>query len=259
MLKKRNMPEIHWDSKLYNEQHHFVSDYGADVLQWLDAKEGENILDVGCGTGDLAAKIQEAGATVLGVDASAEMVELAKQTYPSISFEQKDAAQLDYSREFDAVFSNATFHWIENQRGLLRGIYKSLKHGGRLVAEFGGKGNIKSIVDAIDSAAKQLHLEHRIISNFWFFPSISHYATLLESAGFETEQMWLFDRPTKLVGEDGMLKWINQFAQHAFVNLNEDEAKAVTDLAVNILKTNHFKDGEWTADYKRLRIKAIKK
>jgi len=56
-----------------------------------------------------------------------------------------------------------------------------------------------------------------------------------------------------------MLKWINQFAQHAFVNLDEEEAKALTDLAVNILKPTHFKNGEWTADYRRLRIKAIKK
>ncbi|MDQ8005958.1 MAG: methyltransferase domain-containing protein [Pedobacter sp.] len=253
------MPEIHWDSQLYNEQHRFVSNYGADVLQWLDAKAGEHILDVGCGTGDLAAKIQEAGATVSGVDASADMVELAKREYPTIQFEQKDAAALDYNREFDAVFSNATFHWIENQRGLLRGIYKSLKHGGRLVAEFGGKGNIKSIIDAIETAAKQLGLEHRVISNFWFFPSISHYATLLEASGFETEQMWLFDRPTQLVGEDGMQKWINQFAQHAFVNLNEEEATAVTSLAIEILKPTYFKDGQWTADYRRLRIKAIKK
>jgi trans-aconitate methyltransferase len=253
------MPEIHWDSKLYNEQHRFVSDYGADVLQWLDAKAGENILDVGCGTGDLADKIQESGATVSGVDASADMIALAKQNYPTIHFEQKDASALDYRKAFDAVFSNATFHWIENQRGLLTGIYKALKHGGRLVAEFGGKGNVKSITDAIDQAAHQLGLEHRVISNFWFFPSIAHYANLLEASGFETEQIWLFDRPTKLVGDDGMLHWINQFAQHAFVNLNEEEAKAVTDLAVSILKPTHFENGEWIADYKRLRIKAIKK
>ena len=253
------MPEIHWDSELYNEQHRFVSNYGADVLQWLDAKAGENILDVGCGTGDLASKILETGASVSGIDASADMIALAQQNYPSIQFAVQDASQLDYNREFDAVFSNATFHWIENQKGLLKGIYKSLKHGGRLVAEFGGKGNVKSITDAIENAAKQLGLAHRVISNFWFFPSVSHYATLLESIGFETEQIWLFDRPTKLVGEDEMLKWIDQFAQHAFVNLNEEEAKAVTDLAVSSLKALCFKNGEWTADYRRLRIKAIKK
>lgn len=253
------MPAINWDTKLYKEQHQFVSDYGADVLQWLDPQAGEHILEIGCGTGDLAHKIHASKATLIGVDASADMVASAKQKYPMIQFEQKDAAQLDYQNKFDAVFSNATFHWIENQTGLLNGIYSSLVTGGRLVAEFGGKGNIQSIVDAIASAAVQLGVRDRIKTDFWFFPSIGQYATMLESAGFETEQMWLFDRPTKLVGADGMLKWIHQFAPHAFVQLSAEEASAVTNLAIERLKPDYFKNGEWVADYKRLRIKAVKK
>ena len=253
------MPEINWDSQLYNDQHRFVSNYGADVLQWLVPKAGEKILDVGCGTGDLAAKIQDEGAVVVGVDASAEMVEQAGKEYPTVQFEQQDAAKLNYKSEFDAVFSNATFHWVENQKGLLSGIFKALKPKGRLVAEFGGKGNIRAIVDAIDTAAAQLELSDRVISNFWFFSSINQYAALLESAGFETEQMWLFDRPTPLVGEDGMLKWINQFAQHAFVNLTKEEAVHITATAIDILRPDYFRDGIWIADYKRLRIKAWKR
>jgi trans-aconitate methyltransferase len=258
-IKINNMPEINWDSKTYNEQHRFVSNYGADVLQWLAPVQGENILDVGCGTGDLAAKIQETGATVLGIDASANMVELAKKEYPNLIFKQKDASKLTYKNEFDAVFSNATFHWIEDQQGLLEGIYKSLKHGGRLVAEFGGKGNIKSIVDAISDAGDKLGLRSKMITNFWFFPSIAHYAALLEAAGFEVEQMWHFDRPTKLIGDEGMHAWIAQFAKHAFIHLNNNETEAVTNLAVDILKPNYFINGEWIADYRRLRVKAVKK
>ena len=253
------MPEINWDSQLYDDQHRFVSNYGTDVLQWLAPQAGEHILDVGCGTGDLAAKIQEEGAVVVGVDASAEMVEQARKEYPTVQFEQQDAAQLNYAAEFDAVFSNATFHWIENQKGLLSGIFKALKPNGRLVAEFGGRGNIKAIVDAIDTAAAELELSDRVISDFWFFPSINHYAALLEDAGFETAQMWLFDRPTPLVGEDGMLKWINQFAQHAFINLKKEEADHITGAAIAILKPDYFKNGIWIADYKRLRIKAWKR
>ncbi len=253
------MPEINWDSQLYNDQHRFVSNYGADVLQWLEPKVGEKILDVGCGTGDLAFKIQEEGAIVTGVDASAEMIDQASRAYPTVQFEQQDAAQLSYDSEFDAVFSNATFHWIENQKGLLSGIFKALKPEGRLVAEFGGKGNIQAIIEAIDSAAARHGLSHQVISNFWFFPSIGHYATLLEAAGFEIEQMWLFDRPTKLVGVDGMLKWINQFAQHAFANLTKREADHITETAIEILKPDYYKDGVWIAEYKRLRIKVLKK
>lgn len=253
------MPEIVWDSNLYDKQHQFVSDYGADVLQWLAPKPGEDILDVGCGTGQLANQIAESGAEVFGIDASAEMIASAKANFPEIGFEVVDATKLPYREIFDGIFSNATFHWIENQDDLIKGLYKSLKTGGRLVAEFGGKGNVKSITDAITTAAKNLGLADQLIHNFWYFPSISTYTSLLESKGFEIEQAWLFDRPTKLNGEHGMYDWINQFAQHAFKNLKEDEAEAIKNLAVEILKVDHFRNGVWTADYRRLRIKAIKK
>ena len=253
------MPEIDWDSKLYDKQHHFVSDYGSDVLQWFAPKPGEKILDVGCGTGQLAAQIVESGATVLGIDASKEMIESAEASYPNINFEVVDATKLPYSESFDAIFSNATFHWIENQEALVEGLFKSLKAGGRLVAEFGGKENIKSITDAITTAAVKLTLADKIKTDFWYFPSISSYATLLESKGFEVEQMWLFDRPTPLKGEEGMYNWINQFARHAFKDIEDKQAESIKNLAVEILKPNYFINGEWIADYRRLRLKAWKR
>ncbi len=253
------MPEIHWDSKLYDQQHHFVSDYGADVLQWLAPKNGEHILDVGCGTGALAAQIAETGAEVRGIDASPDMIATAAVSYPNLQFEVMDAAKLPFKNIFDAIFSNATFHWIENQEELIRGLYRSLKPGGRLVAEFGGKRNIKSIIDAVALAAKDLGFAHKIITNFWFFPSVSTYSAMLESQGFEVEQIWLFDRPTKLNGESGMYDWINQFAQHAFKNINEEQAEEVKQLAVSMLKSTNYVNGQWMADYRRLRVKAVKK
>ncbi len=253
------MPEIYWDANLYNKQHHFVSDYGADVLQWLAPKPQESILDVGCGTGDLAAKITAFGAQVVGIDASPEMIAMAKAAHPHLAFEVVDATQLPYHESFNAIFSNATFHWIENQEALVKGLFKSLKNGGRLVAEFGGKGNVKSITDAIATAATQLNLHHKLIHNFWFFPAIGTYTTLLEANGFEIEQAWLFDRPTALHGENGMYDWINQFAQHAFKNLSTAEAENIKEEAIRILKPNYFNNGQWLADYRRLRIKAFKK
>jgi trans-aconitate methyltransferase len=253
------MPAIVWDSKLYEQQHRFVSDYGADVLQWLNPRPGEDILDVGCGTGQLAAQIAESGANVFGIDASASMIATAKENYAEIGFEVVDATQLHYQDIFDAIFSNATFHWIENQDALIAGLYRSLKKGGRLVAEFGGKHNVKSITDALQTAANELGLADRANTNFWFFPSISTYATLLEKHGLEVEQAWLFDRPTTLNGENGTHIWISQFAQYAFKLLNEEETTALKNMAVALLKPTYFRNGVWTADYRRLRIKAWKK
>jgi len=253
------MPEIHWDSKLYDQQHHFVSDYGSDVLQWLAPQKGEHILDVGCGTGALTSQIAESGASVYGIDASADMIASAKASNLALNFEVMDATKLAFKSDFDAIFSNATFHWIEDQEALIKGLHKSLKPRGRLIAEFGGKRNIKSITDAVALAAKELGLDHKIITNFWFFPSISTYSAMLESQGFEIEHAWLFDRPTKLNGENGMYDWISQFAQHAFKNLNIEQTEEIKSLAVEILKPTNYINGKWMADYRRLRVKALKK
>jgi trans-aconitate methyltransferase len=253
------MPEINWDSKLYDKQHHFVSDYGADVLQWLAPKNDEHILDVGCGTGQLAAQIAENGAKVLGVDASENMIATANANYHTLKFEVIDATQLTYNEDFDAIFSNATFHWIDNQEALIKGLFRSLKIGGRLVAEFGGKGNVQSIMDAVGIAAERLSLTTQLNKDFWFFPSISTYTGLLEKNGFEVEQVWLFDRPTPLNGESGMYDWITQFAQHAFTNISKQNEEDIKNLAVEILRPTHFINGKWLADYKRLRVKAFKR
>jgi trans-aconitate methyltransferase len=253
------MPQINWDSKLYNEQHHFVSDYGADVVQWLAPKKAEHILDLGCGTGQLAAQIAESGALVLGADASPKMIETAKLQYPNLKFEIIDGTQLPYLEDFDAIFSNAAFHWIDNQEALTKCLFNSLKKGGRLVVEFGGKGNIKSIIDAVAIAAQNLDLTEKLNKDFWFFPSISTYTTLLEKNGFEVEQAWLFDRPTPLTGDNGMYDWITQFATYAFKKLDEAAVEEIKNLTVEILRPTHFINNQWMADYKRLRIKAFKK
>ncbi|WP_090992967.1 class I SAM-dependent methyltransferase [Pedobacter insulae] len=252
------MPEISWDNKLYDKQHHFVSDYGADVVQWLAPKNDEHILDVGCGTGQLAAQIAKTGALVLGTDASENMVEIARINYPALKFEVIDGTKLPYKEEFDAIFSNATFHWIDNQEELTKRLFSSLKIGGRLVAEFGAKGNVKKITDAVKLAAKNLGLDSKLTTDFWFFPTISTYTTLLEKNGFEVEQAWLFDRPTPLKGINGMRDWITQFAPYAFKNMNTEEIDAVKDFAVEILKPSQYKNDQWIADYKRLRVKAYK-
>lgn len=253
------MPEINWDSKLYDKQHHFVSDFGEDVVQLLAPQAGEHILDVGCGTGQLAAQISKSGALVLGADSSEKMIATAKLNYPTLKFEVIDGTQLPYLENFDAIFSNATFHWIDNQEALTIGLFNSLKKGGRLIVEFGGKGNVKRITEAVELAAQNLGLGSKLNTDFWFFPSISNYTTLLEKNGFEVEQAWLFDRPTPLTGDDGMYDWITQFAPHAFKNLNETEIEEIKNLAVEILKPTHYINNQWLADYRRLRVKAIKR
>ena len=144
--------QAEWNVNLYDAKHAFVWKYGADLLPLLAPQSGERILDIGCGTGHLTAKIAESGARLVGVDRSPEMVNAARKVYPNLQFEVADARDLRFHKEFDAVFSNATLHWIHEPELVIRSILNSLRQGGRIVAEFGGKGNIRKMQSAFDHA-----------------------------------------------------------------------------------------------------------
>ena len=202
-----------WDAELYDEKHSFVWKMAAGLLELLAAKSGERILDVGCGTGHLAAKIATNGAQVTGVDQSPEMIREARAAYPALRFEVMDARQLEFNEQFDAVFSNATLHWIKEPHRAVESIARVIRPGGRFVAEFGGKGNIAGLVAAVERAWPKAGLPQPV-PNPWYYPSLAEYASLLEKHGLEATYGLLFDRPTPLEdGDRGLLNWKCSAAQ----------------------------------------------
>jgi trans-aconitate methyltransferase len=246
-----------WNATLYDNKHSFVAKYGEDVLGWLAPKEGEHILDVGCGTGTLTEKIAEAGAVVTGIDASQEMIAKAKQAYNRIEFFVKDATDFSFDEPFDAAFSNATFHWIKDQQQLLQCIYNNLRAGGRLVYEMGAKHNVESIHNAVKKVLIEEGFEENTSIQVNYFASAGEHAAMLEKIGFTVSGIIQFDRPTELVGEDGMRNWIIQFGQSFFKNIPAEKIEIILDKSVAILKETNYKNGKWYADYIRLRVKAI--
>src|ERR1051325_4868475 len=129
-----------WDAARYDSAYSFVWERGADLLALLAPQPGERILDLGCGTGHLTAKIAESGAEVVGLDHSTAMIEQARQNHPGLRFEWADAAEFGVPEPFDAVFSNGVLHWVQRPADAAACVWRALKRGGRFVAEFGGKG-----------------------------------------------------------------------------------------------------------------------
>ncbi|MEO1106113.1 MAG: class I SAM-dependent methyltransferase, partial [Pseudomonadota bacterium] len=119
------MSEQTWSAEVYSRNARFVSDLGAGVVEWLDPKPGERVLDLGCGDGALTEKIAEAGATVVGADASADFVEAARAR--GLDARQVDGQALDFADEFDAVFSNAALHWMNDGEAVIKGVHRALK------------------------------------------------------------------------------------------------------------------------------------
>ncbi|WP_026576744.1 class I SAM-dependent methyltransferase [Bacillus sp. UNC438CL73TsuS30] len=250
--------ENNWDANLYDSKHSFVSKYGNSLVELLNPQQGEKILDLGCGTGDLANKLYEFGVEIVGVDKSQNMVEQATRKYAQIQFRVQDATNLDYNNEFDAVFSNATLHWVQPAIQALHGIYKSLKQGGRFVAEFGGKGNVQAITDEIILQIKEAGFEFNKEQFPWFYPSIAEYSTLMEEAGFRVTFAQHFDRPTPLDGVNGLKNWIEMFGNHLFDGIPDHSRDEIVTNVENNLKGVLYKDGNWIADYKRIRVIGVK-
>jgi trans-aconitate methyltransferase len=247
-----------WDASLYDQKHSFVWKLAADLLELLAPKKGEKILDVGCGTGHLSAKIAAAGAHVTGIDFSSEMITQARTEHPAIHFEVADARALKYHNEFDAVFSNATLHWVGEPESAIRSISNALHKGGRFVAEFGGKGNIAGLMAAIQRAWKNLQVPASL-PDVWYYPSVAEYAGLLEKHGLEVTYATLFDRPTTLEdGERGLSNWLNMFGTPFFQALPENLRERWNQDVAQEARYDLFRNGHWVLDYRRLRVVAHK-
>jgi len=246
-----------WDAELYEAQHGFVWKLGEDLMELLNPQKGERILDLGCGTGQLTQKIADRGADVLGLDASPEMIGQARQNFPSLQFVLKDAADMGFSEEFDAVFSNAALHWMLDAPAVAKGMFRALRSSGRIVVELGGVGNIRQIEGAIEAVLRR-YLGGHLPSRRTFFPSIGEYASILESCGLEVRSAVLFDRLTPLEGDNGMERWLRQFAFYNFEALSREQVACAMREVVEALRPSLFGEGRWYADYRRLRITAVK-
>lgn len=240
----------HWSPTGYAENAGFVSALGAGILERLAPCSGERILDLGCGDGVLTQRIIASGATVVGIDASAEMVAAAQRR--GVDARVMDATALTFDQEFDAVFSNAVLHWIQDQDAVIAGVATALVPGGRLVAEFGGHTNIAAI-----SVALRAVLERRGAppTRHWYYPTPAAYRALLERHGLSVEFANLFPRPTPL--PTGMTGWLKTFAQGAFSQLAPDQRDDVEAEIIELLRPSLCDEqGNWTADYVRLQVVA---
>jgi len=247
-----------WNADLYQQSHSFVWELGQDLVGMLAAQPGESILDVGCGTGQLTAEIARTGARVVGIDASPAMVEQARNNFPELCFEPCDVRAMTYASAYDEVFSNAALHWVQPAAAAVASIARALKPGGRLVAEFGGRGNIAEIIRAAGCAWQSFGAGPPP-ANPWFFPDIAEYASLLERCGLETTLAVLFDRPTTLAGgAAGLAQWIGMFGGHWTAALPPGRQADFLDDMAREASARLWRDGAWVADYRRLRIAARK-
>jgi len=178
-----------WDAASYERVGAPVRPFGRALLDRLDLRGDETVLDAGCGSGGVTRELIERvpDGRVIGVDASSSMIQQARAALgDAAEWRVGDLLELEIEQPVDVVFSSATFHWISDHDHLFARLFAALRPGGRLLAQCGGRGNVAAVVGALDRAAREPpfaeHLGGR--PGPWNFAGPDETVARLQRAGF---------------------------------------------------------------------------
>ncbi|ADB51850.1 class I SAM-dependent methyltransferase [Conexibacter woesei] len=201
-----------WNAASYHQVSTPHQDWGRAVLDRLELRGEETVLDLGCGTGRITRALLERlpAGRVVAVDGSAAMVERARAELAGAGTRatviQSDlvaldlAAHPDVPRPADAAISTATFHWIADHDALFRRVHTALRPGGQFVAQCGGEGNVASVVAAVARLSEREPFAPYLggWAGPWNYASAEATRARLEAAGFAVGDCWLQPWPVEV-------------------------------------------------------------
>ena len=192
---------VEWDAQTYHKVAAPQEEWGREVLARLELAGDETVLDAGCGSGRVTRLLCERlpEGRVIGVDGSQQMIEHAGENLAEfgdrVQLIVSDLLALELPDPVDAVFSNATFHWILDHERLFQRLFAVMRPGGVLEAQCGGKGNVEEWQRVLESLQGDVRFSDYLSG----MPSVSNFASVgdtrdrLERAGFEVQPtgVWL--------------------------------------------------------------------
>jgi SAM-dependent methyltransferase len=247
-----------WDAAGYDRHFGSVSQLGSGVVDLLEPRPGERVLDLGCGTGELLERIVAGGAVGIGLDADTGMVGRARLRLPGVEIILADAHAFTLSEQVDAVFSEAALHRMTRPDEVASCVAAALKPGGRFVAELGGAGNVATIIAAVRTAVAECRPDLTVAVP-WYFPTVGQQSAVLERAGLRVARMEHFPRRTPLSEQsDGAADWVRRFGTTLLLGLSAEEREVVLSRVTALTAADLLTEDGWVADDWRLRFVAVK-
>jgi trans-aconitate 2-methyltransferase len=194
-----------WDAKAYHRLAKPQEEWARQVLERLPLEGDEVILDAGCGSGAVTKLLLERlpRGRVIGVDGSQAMIDEARTNLAhwgdGVDLRVGDLLALEQDEPVDAVFSNATFHWIPDHEELFGRLRAAMKPGAPLVAQCGGEGNVAEFAAAIEevSALPEFADAFEGFATPYNFAGPVITEVRLRAAGFDGVRCWSEERPVE--------------------------------------------------------------
>ena len=252
-----------WDADTYHQVSGPQHAWGVRVLERLELRGGEHVLDAGCGTGRvthaLHARTRESGGRVTALDRSTEMTSVARRTLPAdVPVIVADLLAMPFHRAFDVVFSTATFHWVLDPAALYRSVATVLRAGGRLHAQCGGAGNCTRLHRRVAALCATARFAARFAgwTDPWCFLAPGEAEGYLQAAGFAPVRTWLEPEPTPFPNRDAYRVFVEHVVLRSWMarfEPGDGEAAAFLDAVCDAAALD---DEPFTLDYVRLNIEA---
>jgi len=188
-----------WDSNKYSTIANLQAQVSKELIEQLNLKETDKVLDVGCGVGDITFKVAEIvkSGHVVGIDSSSSMVEkcnesLKTKNISNINFVQKGITELNFSNEFDVIYSNSVFHWVKEPKRAIDLMYKSLNQGGTLSIQFPLLNDAHPMIVIFSKVIEKLNFKEEF-KNWefpWFVPTLQEFKNLMKQYDFENIKVY---------------------------------------------------------------------
>jgi trans-aconitate 2-methyltransferase len=265
--KREEERKFKWNPSDYSLHSSAQKILGTELIEKLNLKGNEAVLDIGCGDGKLTEMIAERvpDGHALGIDSSLDMINYAKEKYlktHNLKFMQVDAQKMLFDDTFDIVFSNAALHWVRDHKALLTGVMKGLKPGGRILFQMGGRGNVSEVAAALAQVISMPEWKEyfKDIGSPYTFYGPDEYRMLLKHAGLEPVRVELFPKDMRYDSKEVMAGWLRTTWIPFIMLVPDDKQDSFISEIIEkyLLKTPADIDGTIHIKLVRLEVEATK-
>jgi trans-aconitate 2-methyltransferase len=247
-----------WNADDYSRHSSQQQKWARELIAKLHLRGDEQVLDIGCGDGKVTAELASklSRGSVVGLDSSPSMIEFARKAFPNLSFVVGDASRLQFSEQFDLIFSNATLHWIYDHTPVLAGISRALKPRGRVVVQMGGQGCAADVLAVLDGMMFSPRWQ-QYFCEFKFrygFHGPVEYRQWLQRAELQPIRVELIPKDMTHAGREGLAGWFRTTWIPYIQAVPEKDREAFLDELVSRYLERHPLDADQTARVKMIRL-----